>query len=910
MLKSNELAAANRCTRRRLHDVQLWGEKTPTVNKPMACREVLLKYIYEGLPAADVPAALAAAFKKVGYVNSQQEMENLTVMTKQVMRYINAEEAEKGVRKFITPKPLTIDIFGTEVQVKPDALVISGNSIEVIKYKFKAPDIAQAGTTKDKSVATSLECYALWLYGKLFAFSDSDTINAGYIFTGRETKYETELDFGLLSPANTKGYRMLSFAAGSEETVSNIYQPLWAEFLTGELCDDADCQFCQFYNACHFNSAPMVPTSKVKKKMGDVQLSPAQENAVSFVEGIGRVLAGAGAGKTLVISLRVMTLLAAGYEPDKMLMITFTTNGAEEMRQRIRFFCEEFGYDEDVADRIRICTFNSFGQLAIENEWANLGYTSCPSVIDSIVRKKMILKAVEGMTLPGVNYKNFESPFGNGGFDTICSAFDYFKMWGLTSYNWDSEDADMQKIVMGAPVPVNADWMTAYEQYLSDCQEANLIEYADQQRLLEEILADNPYYIEEMYGYQHIIVDEFQDTSDQEIRLLKQMVDSKEFVSLLVVGDDSQNIFESMRGTNNENIINFAEKIGDEVVDFELVENYRSTPEIIDVANKINAQRVSKTEKTLISCREEGDPIEVFAFESQKKEYRYVADCIQAKIADGAAPESIAFIAKDGNELKAMGQELLERGIPSQLLTPEKVNMNSRVIAAIALAEFIDNTETTQCAFDYLNTVADGKLFDKPDSEIIDAIENFKKEIEEAQGEKNKTDLFFEYLEKLDGGDETYAQFAEKLDKFTSFDDILEYARAMKRFGQKETYRRKAYAGNGVILTTVHSSKGLEWPYVFVSVTKFNNATKKEESRRILFTAVTRAKDELVCTGVANKKGTEYIREIFGYAGKVFDENAIIKDDFDYEKARRKERAAEVRETMRKSIKEAEIGRY
>jgi DNA helicase-2/ATP-dependent DNA helicase PcrA len=310
----------------------------------------------------------------------------------------------------------------------------------------------------------------------------------------------------------------------------------------------------------------------------------------------------------------------------------------------------------------------------------------------------------------------------------------------------------------------------------------------------------------------------------------------------------------------------------------------------------------------LVACREDGDPVEVYAFASQRGEYKWVADNIANRVLnEGVAPESIAFIAKDGNELKAMGQELTKRGIPSQLLTPEKVNMNSRVIAAIALAEFIANTETTQCAFDFLNTIQDGQLFEKTDAEITEAIESFKQHIESQKGEKSDIDQYFEWMEQLDASDETYKQFADKLGKFTKFDDLLDYARAMKRFGQKESYRRKVYAGKGVILTTVHSSKGLEWPIVFVSVTKFNNVTKLEESRRVLFTAVTRARDELICTGVANKNGRAYIEEIFGYAGKEWE---VIPDEEDTDKQARKERAAEVREIMKKARKDTETFRY
>ena len=138
MIKASELTGDKRCTKRRTHEITLWGEKTPVANKPMACREVLQKYLYGKIKAVDIPAELATAFKKVGYVNSQQEAANLDEKTREIMRYVNAEEAERSHRHFIDPRELTINIFGTDVKVKPDAVCVDGNRIEVIKYKFKS----------------------------------------------------------------------------------------------------------------------------------------------------------------------------------------------------------------------------------------------------------------------------------------------------------------------------------------------------------------------------------------------------------------------------------------------------------------------------------------------------------------------------------------------------------------------------------------------------------------------------------------------------------------------------------------------------------------------------------------------------------------------------------------------------
>lgn len=901
MLKASELGQKHRCTKRRMHELFLKSEKNPMITKVVVCKDVLKRYLNGDIAAADVPTVLETEFDNVGYVDKNQKLENLSEMQFQLSRYVGAEENEVGIRTRLKPTPMVLNIFGTDVWTAPDAVFVVGNRIEVVKYQFKAPNVAQNGSTRDASVNNCLEIYALWKYGRSIAFSDDDVISAGYIFTGREKKHEADLDFGPLSPNNKLAYRMLTMQAGDEDVVDDIYKDIWQEFLIGSTCEEADCMFCEYQNACKYTPAPPAAPQKTSKSMSNLTLSPQQEAAISFTQGIGRIKAGAGAGKTLVVSLRVVSLLSAGYDPEKMLFITFTINGAEEMRQRIKFFCQDFGYSPEVTDKIRIMTFNSFGQLAIENEWPNLGYTECPQVIDSIRRKVMILAATEGYELPGVNYKNFEGLYGNGGFDTICQTFETMKFYGITAYNW-------KKFEEKLPAFVDDSWIEAYEKYCDALQKANLVEYADQQRLLEVILADNPYYIEDKYGFEHIIVDEFQDTSDQEIELLKKMVDSKTFVSLLVVGDDAQNIFESLRHTTVENIVNFDEKMGEPVTDFELMENYRSTPEIIDVANKINDGRVISLGGHLVSMRNSGAAVEVFAFESQKTEYRTVADKIQYKIDyESTKPEDIAFIAKDGNELKAMAAELTKRGIQSQFLTPESVIDNSRVVAALAAGEYLENDECTLAAFDYLNTVSDGQLFEKSDAEIQTEIDVLKEQTQAALQEHNKIDTYFDMLSKLDETDETYMSFRERLDQFNNWEDLLAYLRAFKRFGGKEKYRRKAYAGNGVVLTTVHSSKGLEWKYVYVSLTKFNakasTPSAVEESRRILFTAVTRAKDELVITGVANKKGSSYIREVFVHVGKEFE---VIPDDNDEEKMARKERAKKVKEKIAEAAPDKE----
>lgn len=152
-----------------------------------------------------------------------------------------------------------------------------------------------------------------------------------------------------------------------------------------------------------------------------------------------------------------------------------------------------------------------------------------------------------------------------------------------------------------------------------DClHKSNLIEYADQELLIFELLKKNPFYFED-YGFEHIIVDEFQDTSQLQFEILKNIINSSlEFKSFLVVGDDSQSIF-GFRGSDPRFIIEFEKKLGEDVQDFYLLENHRSTENIINFANKINSLNQNRVVKDLIPTREKGEPVVVEAFEKKDK---------------------------------------------------------------------------------------------------------------------------------------------------------------------------------------------------------------------------------------------------------------------------------------------------
>ena len=897
-MKVHEFGAKYTCPNHKL-GLNLFGETGLPQQKKQIETDLIYRVLFDGMPIADIPAEMDARFPHDLFINEIERKKALEIESNRLVGYLTAvkEEIDAGVRTPIRTSGMDVKVFSRNVEdFKPDIAFKTPNGIEVIIFRFKKPDIAQNGSTYMGCVNLDLRIYSMWQYGAILSMSEDDTISAGYQFLG----YTDDTKPWVLNPVDKKNVRFkgysqfVKFPAGAED----FYTKAWEMYKSGVKCSDSECMFCPYVNSCKFEPVPAKAEKNTElKKLGAILLSPMQEQIINS-KGICVCNSGAGAGKTTVGTLWTLARIANGAKPEEILMTTFTVNAAEEMRQRIKAYCEDFGFPKGTAERIWITTQHGLGQKAIEIKYADLGYTECPVPVDSITRKEMIRVAIEGVEIPGVNYSNFKAPFGNGGFDNICDAFDFLKLNGARWHNYEVLKADGK--LNNSPLPVSKELIECYEKYLAALKNANLIEFADQELLLKQILDTDPYFIEENYGIKFILGDEFQDTDAFSLDVFRHIMEGEGFKDALFVGDDSQNIYEHLRNTTNDNILRFDELIGaeeGEVKHFDLVENYRSSGNIIDEANKINARRIFKEEKDLIAKREPGPAVEAYAYATARKETASVAEMIEKKIQAGEKPEDIAFIARDSADLKRMREELTKRGIASQFLTPEKMLQNSRVIGSISLVKAIADPDNTQAIFDYLNVASDGQLFKKSGEEIKGEIRAFQDELKAAKetGEPSSYSIYLDKSKVLSEDDEVYAAFKKRTDKFKTFGELLDYIRAFERFGEKESHRAIAYKKHGVVLTTVHSSKGLEWPTVFVSTSKLYKEDSSEESRRVLFVAVTRAKDELVCTSTDIKKGKSYIKEIMEDLGKEY---TVIPDELEADKEEKKEIAKAAKESQ------------
>lgn len=852
-----------------------------------------------------------------------------------VMRYINCETRTpmEGIkRKHIRKAEYSIS-------VKPDEVFDTDKEgLEAVIYKAGSPNVTQTGNKRDASVETCVELYLLLEYLKtLVPAGKTRTIKASYYFLKKpgDSSNRNPDFFKAKNGKPDKNVVTLTDVytnTGGEEVKTDIARKLDVminEYAVGRECSGDDCEHCQFNCACNYVKPPEVLVKKETRKKADVSYTEAQERVISMKEGIARVIAGAGAGKTETVTERVVRLVidAGGNDISKIeamlkkiLMITFTDAGCKEMKSRVNGKLMKRGIFINPA-AIQAKTFNSFAYeiiLADEN-YKEVGYTLPPHLLDDIKNKTITTELANITEVPGVNYRHFEmdTPTVRGALSCLIASFDILK--GMDRNLDLANDTDrataidflreglmakgMFAFMSEESLPVILDM---YSDYSARLLAENRITFADQEPMMFSILNSKKDYFEQL-GYEHIIVDEFQDSNRVQMETIKYLTDTKCFKSLMVVGDDSQSIF-SFRYTSPEFILNFFDYLGKQGEDLYLVDNYRSTPQIIGLANKLNARNENRMDKDLVSKREDGAEPILRGFDNQKEEYQYIAEKIKYLITEkGYYPDEIAFIAATNKELVQMSAVLAEAGIPWVMMNPMKLVENSRVQAALALADGIRNPEATAELFTYLTAVHNGDIMKLPTEQVQEEIAKLQASInsvfygmgDETLSFEEQREIFHRYLNDIKGNDEIYQYFLEILYANADIQSELEYTLDFRRFGDKEA-KRMLQTYEGVVLTTAHSSKGLEWRVVFNSLSKYfterlhgtrAKVEEIEEKRRLLFVSLTRARDLLYVTGEyvsfqeAEKGSTskekndvynQFLREVFEDAGKIEEYRAGI----------------------------------
>ncbi len=920
------------CNKRRAFTMALEDKKGSAFYKSVIILTEIRNLLMERIKTADYscikPDEQKALYNRIveafeennlGYEPTQMKYHAYDAC-RQIVRFVSSllEQIKLGLKPIPKLFASSQNIYMGEnvsCKVKPDLIFVRGNSIEVVKLHCSKPQMTQKTVSDGKDIS-SLELYSLLLYGRKFAIAGHEVhIRASVYYLRKDNDRssmtdsnfdkdffnlvggknivsieETYVDRGYTCcmmnpeadhPCDDLGYEedcpyaYICMPEGGLTALDRRFRPTLSSYASGlneNECDQDDCKACDLYGICKYTAAPIsINKEPVTRTLRGIALSDTQKEIIGNNSGISLVNAAAGSGKTFCVCVRAVTLRNSGYAWKDMMLVTYTNTAAEEMKARIQLYNDDIGPGDDVSD-MTICTFDSFGNSIIQEQYEELGFTTAPKVIDDVERSIIISKLLSKHPINGLDYRNFSSSMKTcmGALAMAKKVFGIIKAGRYTAADYDQicdELGAAKRFCTKEGLEGLIDLYDEYDHYLTD---ENLLEFPDMMGLLYEVLKRDPWYLEK-FGFKHITVDEFQDSNQAQIDLIKKLWECSSAESLMVVGDDAQAIY-GFRNTSPEYIRNFKEIMEEEVTEIDLVENRRSTPEICEFANKIYAMNEYRTPKLMKAIRPSGKPVVVKGFVTKDEERLYVLNEIKSHLDAGMKPEDIAIICHTKFELMTMADLLTKENIQSVMLNPELLCENSRVIAALAMVNAIADRYDTKDLLVYANARIGGGLLEKSYEEIEDIKADANKRLEVIRSQpapKLKRDAVIEAAKEIDDTDEVYLSFLDTLAFKSTYDQLVDYCGHFVEYGGQNAVRR-THDYPGIVLTTAHSSKGLEWPVVFDMISKYDtpelhkssriSGTLLEEKRRLLFVSATRARDELYITGqyVAYGKRGDY----------------------------------------------------
>ena len=559
---------------------------------------------------------------------------------------------------------------------------------------------------------------------------------------------------------------------------------------------------------------------KIIKKDGGImtlqELNRQQEKAVNHIDGPMLVLAGAGSGKTKVLTSRIANLIENGVSPYNILAITFTNKAAKEMKDRV------YRLIGSSANNIQISTFHSLGLKILKDNYSLLGYDRNFTIIDSDDVLTIIKKILKDLNLSKELYNPREIK------NKISSAKN--EMMGVDSFSRVEFDHNVVEV---------------YRLYQKKLKNGNSVDFDDLLVLPIKLFKNYPNLLDEYQErYKYILIDEYQDTNEAQYTFSKLL--SAKYRNIFVVGDNDQAIY-AFRGANYKNILNF-EKDYPEAKTILLEENYRSTKTILNAANCVIKNNKERKDKNLWSNNEEGNKIKYKVVENEKEEASFVADSIKELIDKGIKEEDIAVLYRTNAQSRVIEEEMLKKNIKYRIVGSFYFYNRKEIKDLLCYLRLINNHKDDVSFLRVINTPKRGigeKTLDNLTSianeeglSLYDAITSgkeleFKKLIEELTKDSENlslTELIDTILDKS-GMKKEYSSSKlledeirlENLNEFKSITKSYEeeYGSAtlsdfLDEISLVSDMSEHQEGNDRVSLMTVHSVKGLEYDYVFI----------------------------------------------------------------------------------------------
>jgi len=609
------------------------------------------------------------------------------------------------------------------------------------------------------------------------------------------------------------------------------------------------------------------------------QLNEAQKEAVMQKDGAMIIVAGAGSGKTRVLTYRIAYLMQQGIDPFNILALTFTNKAAREMKNRIAKIV-----GESEAKNLWMGTFHAVFARMLRAEADKLGFPSNFTIYDTQDSVKLLTSIINEMKLDSEIYKAKQ----------VLGRISQFKNNLITvkaySNNSELQEADKQasRPEMGA----------IYKNYIDRCFKAGVMDFDDLLLRTNELLSLFPEVLAKYQNkFRYILVDEYQDTNHSQYLIVKAL--SNRFQNICVVGDDSQSIY-AFRGANINNILNFQRDF-DEVKIFKLEQNYRSTNNIVQAANSVIANNRAKIDKDIWTQNEAGEKVKIMHTYTDNEEGRFVADTIfDTMMQQQVKNTDFAVLYRTNAQSRAIEDALRKKDIAYRIYGGLSFYQRKEIKDVLSYLRLLINPKDEEALKRIINYPARGigqttveKLVvvaNQYNRSIYTILENLDKvEFGLNLGIKTKLQNFVTMMQSFQifSQDHNAYETAEHvikqihlladLDKdstpegISRIENIQELLNGIKDFTDKQAEaglevslvnfledvalatdldNEKADDKESVSLMTIHMAKGLEFPYVFIvgleenlfpSAMSMNTRTELEEERRLFYVALTRA---------------------------------------------------------------------
>ena len=641
-------------------------------------------------------------------------------------------------------------------------------------------------------------------------------------------------------------------------------------------------------------------------------LNDAQRAAVEYIDGPSLVIAGAGSGKTRVLTYKIAYLLSQGMKPWSIMALTFTNKAAREMKERIGKLV-----GDDLAQHLYMGTFHSIFSRILRAEAEHIGFNNNFTIYDESDSRSLLKAIIKEMGLDDKTYKPA----------AVHARISMAKNNLVTAEAYDSDPAILEQNKRAKMPAIGK----IYVAYVQRCRQANAMDFDDLLMLTFQLFRDHEEIRQKYAGrFDYILVDEYQDTNHVQMSIVMQLC--KEKMRVCAVGDDSQSIY-SFRGANIDNILNYQKQLPGTQL-FKLEQNYRSTQTIVEAANSLIRHNRNQIPKEVFSKNDKGEKIQYKPAYSDKEEALIVAKNIQRiKRQDDCGYDQFAILYRTNAQSRSFEEEFRKQGIPYRIYGGLSFYQRKEIKDIIAYFRLVANPDDEEAFKRIINYPARGigattvmKIADCAHQnqvsfwEVIGNVEHYGLNVN--KGTQTKLENFrllissfidrSHTLDVYDLGDAIIreSRISEDIMSGKNADDLArqenleEFLSGMQTFvaGRQEEGRMdEAYLTDylqdvalltdadsegekdepRVSLMTIHAAKGLEFATVFVVGLEENifpsplaaiSVRELEEERRLLYVAITRAEKHCILTNAKNR---------FRYGKMEFDNPSRFIDEID-----------------------------